>query len=147
LQEVGDQARKLTSSLMKHSRRMKISNFGAKFSKNYMVTTIDLPSHLRAMAVRLHIQGTPIFVTDLQRVSLCHIDHGDGFGAVGLFFSRMEFNNLVGKRFSSSEYYFHTSFFNEVFRLTGGHVGAIHNLVEIVAAHDVCFFMIPEHIA
>jgi hypothetical protein len=135
---------------MKHSRRVKISNFGAKFSKNYMVTTIDFAiafASYSSLTSLLHIQGTPIFVTDLQRVSLRHIDHGDGFGAVGLFFSRMEFNNLVGKRFSSSEYCFHTSFFDVVFRLTGDHVGAIHDLVEIVTAHDVCFFMMPEHIA
>jgi hypothetical protein len=82
----------------------------------------------------------------VQRVALRPIDHDDGFGAVGLLFSRTEFDDLVGKRFSSSEYYFHPSFFDEVFRLAGGHVGAIHDFVEIVAADDVRFFMMPEHI-
>jgi len=48
------------------------------------------------------------------------------------------------KRFS--EYYFHPSFFDGVFRLTGGHVGAIYDFVEIVATDNVCFFMISEHI-
>ena len=92
------------------------------------------------------MQGIPIFVSDLQRVALFPIDHSDGLGAVGLLFSRMEFNDLVCKRFPSSEHHFHPSFFDAVFNLTGGHVGAIHDFVETITAHDVRFFMMSEHI-
>jgi hypothetical protein len=58
----------------------------------------------------------------------------------------MEFDDLVGKQFSSFEYYFYPSFLDEVFHLAGGHVGAIHDFMEIVAANDIYFFMMPEHI-
>jgi hypothetical protein len=53
LNMVGDKTRKLFSSLMKHSCRLKISSFGANFSKSYIISTHHLPSHLRAMAVQL----------------------------------------------------------------------------------------------
>jgi hypothetical protein len=58
----------------------------------------------------------------------------------------MEFDDLVRKQFSSPEHYFHPSFFDAVFDLTGGHVGAIHDLLEIITAHEVRFFMMSEHI-
>ncbi len=94
----------------------------------------------------LTIRGTPIYVNDSQRVTLRPIDSGDGFDAVGLLFPRMEFDDLVSKRFSSSEYFFDKSFFDGVFLLTGGHVGAIYDFVVIIAADDVRFFMMSEHI-
>jgi hypothetical protein len=95
---------------------------------------------------RFTIRGRPMFVGDLQRVALRAVDHGDDLGAVGLLFSRMEFDDLVRKRFSSSEYYFHQSFLDAVFRHTGGHVGAIDDFVRIVASDDVRFFMMSEHV-
>jgi hypothetical protein len=95
---------------------------------------------------RLSIKGTPFFVSDSQRITLRPIDHGDGLNAVGLLFSRMEFDELIHKQFSSSGYYFHPSFFDAVFDLTGGHVGAIRDFVQITTGHDVCFFMTSEHI-
>ena len=55
------------------------------------------------------IEGTPMFVVDLQRVTLQAIDHNDGFGAVGLLFSPEEFNDLIHKQFSPPRYYFITS--------------------------------------
>ena len=75
------------------------------------------------------IEGTPMFVGDLQRVTLQAIDHNDGFGAVGLLFSPEEFNDLVHKQFSPPRYYFHQSFFDAIFHLTGGHAGAINDFV------------------
>jgi hypothetical protein len=92
------------------------------------------------------IQFIPFSVSDTQRVTLRPIDHGDGLDPVGLLFSRMEFDELVSKQFSSPEHYFHSSFLDEVFNLSGGHVGAIHDFVRIIMAHDVRFFMMSEHI-
>ena len=92
----------------------------------------------------LSIKSTPFSVSDSQRVTLHPVDHGDGLGAVGLLFSRTEFDDLVRKQFSSSEHYFHPSFFDAVFDLTGGHVGAIYDLLEIVTTHEVRFFMMSE---
>jgi hypothetical protein len=63
----------------------------------------------------------------------------------------MEFDDLVRKQFSSSEYYSYPSFFDAVFDLTGGHVGAnkaraIRDFVNMITSHDVRFFMVSEHI-
>ena len=89
-------------------------------------------------------QSTPFSVDDWQRVTLCPID-SDGIGAVGLLFSRMEFDDLVCKKFPSPDYYFHSSFFDAVFNLTDGHAGAIRDFVNTIAGLDVCFFMMSEH--
>jgi hypothetical protein len=56
----------------------------------------------------------------------------------------MEFDGLVRKRLSSPDHYFDTSFFNEVFKITGGHVGAILDFVNIIAATTVRFFMMSN---
>jgi hypothetical protein len=87
----------------------------------------------------LGIPSTPIFVSDSQRVTLRPVDLDDDFDPVGLLFSRMEFDDLVRKKFSSPEHYFHPSFLDAVFGLTGGHVGAIHDFLNIITAHDVRF--------
>jgi hypothetical protein len=94
----------------------------------------------------LTFRGIPIYVNDSQRVALRPIDSGDGLDAVGLLFTQMEFDDLVSKRFSSSEYFFDKSFFDGVFLLTGGHVGAIYNFVAIIVADDVRFYVMSEHI-
>ena len=92
------------------------------------------------------IQSTPFVLSDSQRVTLRPIDHGDGFNAVGLLFNRTEFDDLVGKRYPPSEFPFDPSLFDGVFDLTGGHVGAILDFLNIIIAHDVRFFMMSEHI-
>jgi len=94
---------------------------------------------------RLVLKGTLFCVDDTQRVALRPIDHGDGLGAVGLLFSQDEFNDLVRIKFSH-KYSFDQSFFNAIFEVTGGHVGAIHGFVMTVSAHDVRFFIMSEHI-
>jgi len=121
---------------------------------NVFFKNIDLYANIFAIAFasygsptsRFSIKGLPFSVSDSQRITLRPIDHGDGFNAVGLLFSRMEFDVLVHKQFSSSGYYFHRSFFDAVFDLTGGHVGAIRGFVKITTGHDVRFFMMSEHI-
>jgi len=94
----------------------------------------------------LEIQSTPFVLSDSQRVTLRPIDHGDGSNAVGLLFNRTEFDDLVGKRYPPSEFPFDPSLFDGVFDLTGGHVGAILDFLNIIIAHDVRFFMMSEHI-
>jgi hypothetical protein len=82
--------------------------------------------------------GTKVrfLVCDSQRVSLRPIDHGDGFQPVGLFFSRLGFGDLIST-LCSANHFFHQSFLDAIFDLTGGHVGAIQYLVRTIAAHDV----------
>jgi hypothetical protein len=94
---------------------------------------------------RLLMFGTPFTVKDSQKVTLRPIQHADHLG-VGLLFSRIEFDELVQKKFSSSDYYFHPSFFDGVFDITRGHVGAILDFVEVIRAVDVRCFMMSEHI-
>ena len=71
---------------------------------------------------------------DKQRVTLRAIDHFDGLPAVGLLLSQEEMAGLVSVRYSS-HHYFDPSFFDSVFQITGGHIGAICDFLEIVAAH------------
>ena len=86
---------------------------------------------------RFQIKGTPIQLLDKQRVSLRAIDHSDGLPAVGLFLSQKEMDDLVSVRYLSSHHYFDPLFFSSVFHITGGHMGAIDDFLEIVTAHDV----------
>jgi hypothetical protein len=46
---------------------------------------------------RFTIAGTPIVIEDAQRVTLRAIQHKDDLPPVGLFFTRMEFDDLVSK--------------------------------------------------
>lgn len=94
-----------------------------------------------------NIQNAPFSVNDSQRVTLRHIDHGDGFSAVGLLFTPKEFVDLVCKQFSPPENYFDSSFFKAVFDVTGGHVGAILGFVMSICRHDVRLSMMLEHVA
>jgi hypothetical protein len=93
---------------------------------------------------RINIKGTPIIIPDPQRVTLRPVDHGDDLPAVGLFFNRREFDDLVSKQYPSSQYHFHSSFFNALFDITNGHVGAIHDFTMVVIAHDVGSFVSTE---
>jgi hypothetical protein len=86
---------------------------------------------------RFQIKGTPIRLIDNQRVTLRAIDHSDGLPAVGLLLSQEEMDNLVSVRYPSSRHYFDPSFFASVFHITGGHIGAICDFLEMVAAHEV----------
>ena len=84
---------------------------------------------------------TPIVVMDAQRVTLRHIDHEDYLPPVGLLFTRREFDDLVANDHPSSEYHFHSSFFDAIFNITNGHVGAFYVFIGIITAHDVSCFV------
>ena len=78
-----------------------------------------------------------IFISDERRVTLRATQHEDGLPSAGLFFSRVEFDNLVSTMYPSQKYSFDKSFFNELFDLTDGHVGAITDFIRIILAHEV----------
>lgn len=86
---------------------------------------------------RFKIKGTPIRLNDMQRVTLRAIDHCDDLPAVGLLFSREEMDDLASVLYPHPYHYFDPSFFVSVFHITGGHVGAICDFLEVVAAHNV----------
>jgi hypothetical protein len=77
---------------------------------------------------------------DTQRVTVHPIEHNNDIPAVGLLFTRTKFDDLVSKQYPPSEYCFHPSFFDAVFDLTKGHVGAILHFIEIILAHDIGTF-------
>jgi hypothetical protein len=86
---------------------------------------------------RINIKGTPITLVGPQRVTLRPISHDDGLPSVGLFFSRDEFDDLVSKHHLRQQHFFDSSFFHALLLVTGGHIGAIHDFMRIITAHDV----------
>jgi hypothetical protein len=84
------------------------------------------------------IAGTLIFIEDAQRVTLRPIQYNDGITSVGLFFTRTEFDNLVAKLYPRN--CLDSSFLNNVFDLTGGHVGAFFDFIKTIVAHNVSTF-------
>jgi len=95
-------------------------------------------------SARISIVGTPIYITDVQRVTLRALQHQDGLPPVGLFFTRMEFTDLVSKLYPSTKYRFDASFFNALFDLTEGHAGAIHGFMTIILCHEVGSFAVTQ---
>jgi hypothetical protein len=85
----------------------------------------------------IEIKGTTITMVASQRVTLRPIIHDDGLPSVGLFFSQEEFDDLVSKHFPPKQHFFDSSFFHAVFLVTGGHIGAIHDFIQIITDHDV----------
>ena len=90
---------------------------------------------------RMYVWGILIVIPDHQRVTLRHIDHKDDLPPVGLLFTRREFDDLVANDYPSSEYHFHSSFFDAIFNITNGHVGAFYVFIGIITAHDVSCFV------
>jgi hypothetical protein len=94
---------------------------------------------------RILIKGNiPMDLPEHQRVTLRHVAHGDGLGPAGLLFTRSEFNDLVNSYYRSpdEDFYFDQSFFDAIFEITNGHVGAITDFIEIIVADDVSPFLL-----
>ena len=94
--------------------------------------------------LRVYKQGTPLEWSDGQTVTLRPLHHGDGLPPVGLLFSREEFDDLISRHYPSQLYYFDSSFFDSVFSLTGGHVGAVLGFMTAIVFHDVCLLYLAE---
>ena len=83
-------------------------------------------------------RGSRFCVKYSQMVTLRAVQHQDDFPATGLHFSRVEFDDLISK----DKYLFDSSFFNEVFNATGGHVGAVKAFLSVISAHGVGLFCV-----
>lgn len=88
----------------------------------------------------IDITGTPIVVDPVARVSLRLIAHNDNLPAVGLLFSRAEFDELVLKQYPL--YQLDSSFLDMVFKISEGHVGAMDSILSIILGSDVCTFLL-----
>ncbi|KAF8349663.1 hypothetical protein F5887DRAFT_393623 [Amanita rubescens] len=86
--------------------------------------------------LRVSLGGTPLLIADAQRVTLRHIDHQDGLAPVGLLFTRSEFDDLITTRYPSPTFCFDPSFFDALYGITNGHVGAIKDFISIIIADD-----------
>jgi hypothetical protein len=84
------------------------------------------------------IAGTPVFIADEQRVSLRPIHYDDDTASVGLLFTRTEFGDLVTKQYPKNG--LDSSFLDNVFDLTAGHVGAFLDFIKIIVNHKVSTF-------
>lgn len=72
-------------------------------------------------------------IRDQQMVTLVPIDHHDGLGAVGLYLTRPEFEELVNLR----KYSFDPACLDFIFRISSGHVGAIIDVIQVISCDDV----------
>jgi hypothetical protein len=73
--------------------------------------------------------------------ALC-IQYNHGIASVGLFFMRTEFDNLVAKLYPRN--CLDSSFLNNIFDLTGGHVGALCDFIKIIVTHNVSTFALIQ---
>ena len=87
---------------------------------------------------QITIAGTPIVIADAQRVSLRPIQCNDETASVGLLFTRTEFDDLVTKQYPRNR--LDSSFLDNVFDITGGHVGAFLDFIKIIVNHNVTAF-------
>jgi len=88
-------------------------------------------------ARRIVLGGTRIYLIDMQRVTLRSIPHKDYIPPVGLLLSAEEMADFASVLYPQPEYSFDSSFFNTLFALTGGHVGATRDFVSTIATHHV----------
>ncbi|KAM6497511.1 hypothetical protein JOM56_007984 [Amanita muscaria] len=115
----GKKIRKQCSSSTRGKCRTWMHDSGANFSNPCMTTRNDARSSLLAMAAQL---------------TLRHVPHEDGLPSAGLLFTRSEFNDLVINHYPSSDFHFDSSFFDKLFDITNGHVGAIHDFTRMIIA-------------
>ncbi|EDR08420.1 uncharacterized protein LACBIDRAFT_297062 [Laccaria bicolor S238N-H82] len=113
---VGSQMRRWCSSLMKHRCRTRMGNSGTICSSVYTTTLSVVPCLCK----------------------LCLLPTADegNLSAAGLLFTHAEFDELVSKHYPDSEYHFHPSFLEMVFKITDGHVGAMYSFFHIILGSD-----------
>jgi len=89
------------------------------------------------VSTRFYVVGTPIDLSDVQRMTLNAIPHEDNLPSVGLCFTKDEMDELLSVLYAG-EHYFHKQFFPTLLLVTGGHVGVLCDFMRIIVAHDVC---------
>jgi hypothetical protein len=69
----------------------------------------------------------------LKVIMIPVIHHNDHLPAIRLRFTGEELRELISQRYAGPEY-FYDSFYRELISLTGGHVGALCDLVTVIVA-------------
>jgi hypothetical protein len=111
-------------------------------------------SHLRAIAFasygtpacRFFLGSSQIDLMEKQRVTLKSIPHEDHIPPVGLLLSAEEMADFASVLYPQPEYSFDSSFFNTLFALTAGHVGATRDFLNTIATHRVGHILSGRHI-
>jgi len=86
-------------------------------------------------ASQVSIAGTPIFIMDHQRITLCPTQYNDDLPSAGLLFTQPEFDDLVKKLYPRNR--FDETLLTHVFDLTRGHIGALCDFLKIILSHSV----------
>jgi len=88
---------------------------------------------------RINTPCTAMYIKEPQMVTLVPIDHHDGLGAVGLYLTPPEFEELVNLR----KYSFDPACLDFIFRISSGHTGAMSDVINVVSCDDVslCAFI------
>jgi len=82
---------------------------------------------------RINAPGTQMYVKEPQMVTLVHIDHHDGLGAAGLYFTRPEFEEFVNLR----QYSFDPACLDFIFEISSGHAGAMNDVIHVISCDDL----------
>ena len=81
--------------------------------------------------------GTLMSIPPNQRIALQAVDHKDDFPAAGILFTKNEFDGYFRKMAMNQELYLDASFLDHLFEITGGHIGAIKDVITQVEVTDV----------
>jgi hypothetical protein len=82
--------------------------------------------------------ANPVIIPLFRQITLRPIDHDDGLPSAGLLLTRSEYTGL---RIVTDER-FDQSLIDGIFHISGGHVGAIRDLVEVISRNSVGFLSI-----
>jgi len=88
---------------------------------------------------KLAISGALVVIPDAQRVTLTAVDHDDDLPSAGLLFSRAEINELVLIKYPPSHFSFEPAFFDTLFDVCDGHIGAFCDFISVICTQTVSF--------
>ena len=93
-------------------------------------------------ASRINMAGTSIFIMNCQRITLRPTQSDDDIPPAGLLFTRAEFDELVKNLYPRN--HFDESFLTRALELTGGHIGALCDFLNIIHSHRVSTSMLKQ---
>ncbi|KAL5478279.1 hypothetical protein ACEPAI_2463 [Sanghuangporus weigelae] len=80
---------------------------------------------------RIQFNGSPVDIPSRSKITLRPVDHNDWLPSVGILFTEKEYWDLIQLQYDGSSH-FDETFFRNVFKVTGGHIGAIIGFIQVV---------------
>ena len=103
--------------------------------------TSDDPSHHRIIIftsygspTRINAGRTSMLIKKQQMVTLVPTDHHDGLGAVGLYLTRPEFDEVVNL---ATKCYLDPACLDLIFKISSGHMGAVKEVIKVITGDNV----------